>query len=228
LAEKGHDVSLWVHETDLAEKITRTRVNSVYLPGVSIPHSIMISHNMEDITKGVQYVLSVVPTQYTRTVFQKALPYLRKEMNIVSTSKGIENGTLLTVSSVLKEVSGREIAVLSGPSFAKEVVKKLPTAVTIASTNQGEGLMLQDLFNTDYFRVYTHDDVIGVEIGGALKNVIARFQRTVCPYYERPGRNNPPWCCNGSEGKDIWGTEWTGRSSFNLYRSPLKELHRWV
>jgi glycerol-3-phosphate dehydrogenase (NAD(P)+) len=173
LAEKGHDVSLWVHEEGLVEEITRSRVNSVYLPGIPIPSGILISHNMEEVTKEVQYVLSVVPTQYTRTVFQQALPCLNRDVHIVSASKGIENGTLLTVSAILKEASGREISVLSGPSFAREVIKKLPTAVTIASANQEEGLMLQDLFNTDYFRVYTHDDVIGVEIGGALKNVIA-------------------------------------------------------
>ena len=94
-------------------------------------------------------------------------------VSIISASKGIEKGTLLTVSGILKELSGREVAVLSGPSFAKEVIKKLPTAVTLATDNSTDALLLQEIFNTDYFRVYTHDDVLGVELGGALKNVIA-------------------------------------------------------
>ena len=92
---------------------------------------------------------------------------------IISASKGIEQGTLLTVSSVLKEITGQAVAVLSGPSFAKEVIMKLPTAVTLATEDIDTGLILQEIFNAQYFRVYTHSDVIGVEIGGALKNVIA-------------------------------------------------------
>jgi glycerol-3-phosphate dehydrogenase (NAD(P)+) len=173
LAEKGYKVSLWVYEENLAEYIIKTGINSTYLPDFTIPRSIEVSHNLEDIVPQAKYILGVVPTQYTRTVFRNILPYLNRDSHLISASKGIENGTLLTVSGILREITGREIAVLSGPSFAKEVMQKLPTAVTIATGNRMAGLELQKIFNTDYFRVYTHDDVLGVEIGGALKNVIA-------------------------------------------------------
>jgi glycerol-3-phosphate dehydrogenase (NAD(P)+) len=173
LAEKGYTISLWVYEEDLAEDIRKTKVNTKYLPDVVLPDGIEASTQMEDVLKGADYVINVVPTQYTRKVFSKAVTYLPDDAVIISASKGIEKGTLLTVSQILEGLSNRNIAVLSGPSFAKEVVKKLPTAVTIASTDNDIGVHLQGIFNTDYFRVYTHDDVLGVELGGALKNVIA-------------------------------------------------------
>jgi len=173
LADKGYAVSLWVYEEDLAEDIKKKKVNNVYLPELTIPDSIKVSHRIEDVIRGAEHILNVVPTQYTRAVFKEALNHIPEDVQIISASKGIEKGTLLTVSGVLKELSGRDIAVLSGPSFAKEVIKKLPTAVTIATNGRDTGSLLQEIFNTDYFRVYTHDDVLGVELGGALKNVIA-------------------------------------------------------
>jgi glycerol-3-phosphate dehydrogenase (NAD(P)+) len=173
LAEKGYNVSLWAYEENLAEEINRKRVNTLYLPDFTVPDSIAVSHNLEDVIEDSRYILSVVPTQYTRNVLQKALPFLREDSYIISASKGIENGTLLTVSGILREIAGREVAVLSGPSFAKEVMQKLPTAVTIATENTDAVIKLQEVFNSDHFRIYTHDDVLGVEIGGALKNVIA-------------------------------------------------------
>jgi glycerol-3-phosphate dehydrogenase (NAD(P)+) len=99
--------------------------------------------------------------------------FIHENAVIISASKGIEQGTLLTVSSILKEITGHQTAVLSGPSFAKEVISKLPTAVTLATENPDTGLILQEIFSTHYFRVYTHTDMPGVELGGALKNVIA-------------------------------------------------------
>lgn len=173
LAGKKQAVSLWVYEQDLAEEIKRTRINTVYLPEAVIPENIIISHRIEDVLKEAKYILNVVPTQHTKSVFKNILPYISDDALIISASKGIEKGTLLTVSGILKELSGHEVAVLSGPSFAKEVIKKLPTAVTLATDNSTDALLLQEIFNTDYFRVYTHDDVLGVELGGALKNVIA-------------------------------------------------------
>jgi glycerol-3-phosphate dehydrogenase (NAD(P)+) len=173
LSNKGYNVSLWVYEEDLAEDIKKTRINTTYLPEFTIPESIKVSHRIEDVVRGAGYILNVVPTQYTRTVFKDALPYISRDARIISASKGIERGTLLTVSKILKELSGHEVAVLSGPSFAREVIKKLPTAVTVAAHDHETGLLLQRIFNTDYFRVYTHNDVLGVELGGAIKNVIA-------------------------------------------------------
>lgn len=173
LAEKGNDVSLWVYEEDLAEEISNKRVNSVFLPDAILPESIIPSSSLNDVLKDAEVVLSVVPTQHTRGVFKDAASLIPDGAHIVTASKGIENGTLLTVSQILEELTGRKAAALSGPSFAKEVIRKLPTAVTIASETEETALDLQKVFNTDRFRVYTNNDVLGVELGGALKNVMA-------------------------------------------------------
>lgn len=173
LSNKGYNVSLWVFEEDLAEDIKKTRINTVYLPDFAIPESIKVSHRIEEVVSGAECILNVVPTQFTRTVFKDALPYISKDARIISASKGIERGTLFTVSKILKELSGHEVAVLSGPSFSREVIKKLLTAVVVAANDHDTSLFFQKMFNTNYFRVYTHNDVLGVELGGALKNVIA-------------------------------------------------------
>jgi len=173
LSDKKYDVSLWVYEEDLADEIQRTRINTIYLPHFVIPDNVKVSHSMEEVLKRTRYIVNVVPAQHTRAVFKKALPYIHKDTIIINASKGIEQGTLLTISAILKELSACEVAVLSGPSFAEEVVKKLPTAVTVASNSNDTSFLLQEIFNTDYFRVYTHSDVLGVELGGALKNVMA-------------------------------------------------------
>jgi glycerol-3-phosphate dehydrogenase (NAD(P)+) len=173
LSDKGYDVSLWVHDATLSQKIKETRINSVYLPDIIIPDNTMVTNNIEEALKRARYILNAVPAQYVRTVFSEGLPYMLDEALIVSLSKGIERKTLLTVSSILKELSDRPVAVLSGPSFAKEVIKKLPSAVTLAIDEKNSAYLLQEVFNLSNFRVYTHDDIIGVEIGGALKNVMA-------------------------------------------------------
>jgi glycerol-3-phosphate dehydrogenase (NAD(P)+) len=173
LVEKGYDVSLWVHEQDIADEINVRRTNSVYLPDVSLPAGLKAAHRIAESVGKARYVLNVVPTQFIRPVFREAAEHLRQGAIIISASKGIEQGTLLTGHSILSETVNREIAVLSGPSFAKEVMQKRPTAVTLATGNNDTGLLLQEIFNTNYFRVYTHSDIIGVELGGALKNVIA-------------------------------------------------------
>lgn len=173
LAEKNYDVSLWTFEKDLAESINTSGVNTVYLPGVRLPSNLTVTHEMTEAVSKSRYILNVVPTQFTRSVFKEAVQFIPQGAVIISASKGIEQGTLLTVSSILKEITGHQTAVLSGPSFAKEVVSRFPTAVTLATESPETGLILQEIFNTHYFRVYTHTDVCGVELGGALKNVIA-------------------------------------------------------
>ncbi len=173
LSNKGYDVTLWVREKDVAEEINNTRTNSAYLPDITLPDDLRITHSIDDAVKRARYVLNAVPAQYTRAVFKEAFPYMPEQAIIISVSKGIEKGTLLTVSSVLKELSDHPVTVLSGPSFAKEVIKKLPAAVTIATEDKNIGFILQEMFNINNFRVYTHDDILGVEIGGALKNVMA-------------------------------------------------------
>lgn len=173
LAEKGHTVTLWAHEREVVEEINTKRTNSIYLPEAMLPAHLKATGDLPEAVAGARYIVSVVPTQYIRTVFSPVQSFIRSDAVVVSASKGIENETLLTPSAVLREVLKKPVAVLSGPSFAKEVIAKLPTAVTLASEDKNTGLLLQELFTTDYFRVYTHDDIIGVEIGGALKNVIA-------------------------------------------------------
>lgn len=173
LAEKGHAVSLWVFEDELAEEIRNTRMNSMYLPGLELPGNIGVSHRFDPALKDAEFLISAVPTQYTRGVFQNIVPLLHKDTRILSASKGIENRSLMTVSAVIKEMTGHEAAVLSGPSFARDVVRKLPTAVTAAGIDEGVAKTFQDLFSTEFFRVYTSSDVLGVELGGALKNVMA-------------------------------------------------------
>ncbi|MDO8282363.1 MAG: NAD(P)H-dependent glycerol-3-phosphate dehydrogenase [Thermodesulfovibrionia bacterium] len=173
LGEKGYDVSLWVYEPELADEIAKSRVNSKFLPDAALPQNITPSSSMRDVMKDAEVVLSVVPTQHTRRVFKEAVSFIPQGAHIVTASKGIENGTLLTVSQIIEEMTGRKASALSGPSFAKEVIKKLPTAVTLACESEETGRLLQKIFNTDHFRVYTNTDVLGVELGGALKNVMA-------------------------------------------------------
>lgn len=173
LFEKGYDITLWVREKDLAEEINNSGRNSVYLPDFELPRGLAATWDIGTAVSKARYIVNVVPTQFTRNVFREAVKYIHEDALVISASKGIEQKSLKTVSGILREISGIEGAVLSGPSFAKEVIRKFPTAVTLASRNPETGLLLQEIFTTDYFRVYTHRDVLGVELGGALKNVIA-------------------------------------------------------
>ncbi len=173
LAEKGYDVTLWAYEKDLAEQINKERTNSIYLPDVVLSNNIKATNDIAEAVSNSRYILNVVPTQHIRSIFNQVKSYMREESMIINASKGIEIYTLLTPSMILKEILNKPVSVISGPSFAKEVSQKLPTAATLASEDKKTSMLLQEVFNTDYFRVYTHDDIVGVEIGGALKNVIA-------------------------------------------------------
>ena len=173
LAGKGLHVKLWSYEKDLVDEIKRTGINSTYLPGIPLSRNIDVTDDLSYAIKDAGYILSVVPAQFTRSVFSSVINHLFDDAMIVSASKGIEHGSLLTVSAILENLTGRKVSVLSGPSFAEEVIKKLPTAVTIASPDHEAAMLLQDLFNTEYFSIYTNTDVLGVELGGALKNVMA-------------------------------------------------------
>jgi glycerol-3-phosphate dehydrogenase (NAD(P)+) len=173
LFEKGYDVALWVHERELAEEINGAGRNSVYLPDVDLPRGLPATGDIREAVRKARYVVNVVPTQFTRAVFREVVQHIHEDALVISASKGIEQGSLKTVSEILGELSGIEAAVISGPSFAKEVIRRFPTAVTLAARSPETGLLLQEIFTTDYFRVYTHRDVLGVELGGALKNVIA-------------------------------------------------------
>lgn len=177
LAKKGFEVSLWAYENDLVQAIAVARENPLYLPGVKLSEKISPTNSLKEVCQHKDFLISVSPSQVVRQVIQEIHPYLSPQVKVVSATKGIENNTLFTMSKVLKEAlafnDGERLAVLSGPSFALEVGREVPTAVTIASENQELAGEVQHIFSTPYFRVYTNPDVVGVELGGALKNVIA-------------------------------------------------------
>ena len=177
LAKKGLDVVLWVYEADLAERMADTRVNDLYLPGVELDQRLVVTSDLNLAAGNRPLLLLVCPSQVMRRVVEQCRPVLHPDGLLVSAAKGIENESLLTMSEVLAEVLGQEItdrsAFLSGPSFAREVAEEQPTAVAVAAENNGVADTVQQLFSTEYFRVYTNADVMGVELGGALKNVIA-------------------------------------------------------
>lgn len=166
---------LWAYEKDVVRQIQTSKENKLYLPGITVPASVAVTTSLEEAIKSATIVVNVIPTQHIRSVFSTAKEMLRPSHVIVSCSKGIEKGTLLTPTGVLKSLFGDIVsyAVLSGPSFAVEVAKNLPTALTLATHDKDLAVRLQRLFNTNYFRVYTNYDIIGVELGGAVKNVIA-------------------------------------------------------
>ncbi len=177
LAHNDHEVHLWSHSRDTVEAITRKRENTIYLPGIALQESIQASQNMADIMKDTDAVLSVVPTQATREVWSQARKYLPDNTPIIVASKGIEQKTHLLVSEIMEDQMGKEyrenLFFLSGPSFAKELAEKKPTAITIAGYDEAKISEIQRLFFNKYFRVYGTTDVIGVELGGAMKNIIA-------------------------------------------------------
>ena len=177
LAKKGHDVHLWAFEAEVAEQITQGQENTSYLSGVDLPENLRSTADLESALEGAEVVVSVSPAQVVGSVMAEAAPHIADDALVLSASKGIETTTLRRMDEVISEVlSPAQMArftVLSGPSFALEVAKEIPTAVVAASDNSDAALAAQDLFQTEYFRVYTGSDVIGVELGGALKNVIA-------------------------------------------------------
>ncbi len=177
LGLKGFKVDLWVFENEVKEQIEAFRENKVFLPGFSLSTNLFPSNDIAGVVSEKDLVLIVVPSHVMRETAQKIYGLLSKDTIIVSASKGIENKTHLTMSAVLKEslpeIPEDYFTVLSGPSFAWEVAKKLPTVVTVASKDKKLAGFVQNVFATPYFRVYTNNDMIGVELGGAVKNVIA-------------------------------------------------------
>ena len=177
LANKGYAVTLWAYEADLVERMTASRENDLYLADVKLSENLSFTDSLSVAVGNKELVLFVPPSQVLRPILEQTVSLLAPDTLLVSASKGIENGTLKTMSEVFQELFPAEIAArvayLSGPSFAREVVTRQPTAVAIASSDSDVLSRVQQIFSTDYFRVYTNSDVHGIEIGGALKNVIA-------------------------------------------------------
>jgi glycerol-3-phosphate dehydrogenase (NAD(P)+) len=174
-----HLVRLWAYEPEVRDSVNAAQENSLYLPGFKIPRQVTATTSLAEALEDAKIVVSVMPSSHCRMVFQQALPYWPAQTLVVSATKGMEEGTHLrmseVISSVLREGKGftPRIGALSGPSFAVEVARGDPTAIAIASLDADLAQVVQQEFSDPSFRVYTNDDVTGVELGGALKNVIA-------------------------------------------------------
>ncbi len=177
LAEKDIPISLWVFEEDLCEEMQKTGENSLYLPGVKLSPLLHPDNSLEAVLADKRIVLLAVPSHVHRQVARQMLDFLEEPVVLISATKGIENESCKTMSEIWDEIMpdtmAYRYAVLSGPSFAREVVKQVPTMVAVASASREIAQEIQRLFSTPYFRVYTSTDVIGVEMAGALKNIIA-------------------------------------------------------
>ncbi|MFU8769167.1 MAG: NAD(P)H-dependent glycerol-3-phosphate dehydrogenase [Desulfotignum sp.] len=177
LADKGFALDFWVYEPEVREQIETFRENQVFLPGFFLPESIRPSNDLETVVTDKDLVLVVVPSHFMRAVAAQMKPFIKKDAVVVSASKGIENKTHLTMTGILEEIleglPPRNLAVLSGPSFAKEVAARIPTVVAAASVDRQVARFVQSVFSCPTFRVYVNDDPIGTQIGGAMKNVLA-------------------------------------------------------
>ena len=174
LSKKGYKVSLWGAFPEYVRFLKEKRENVKFLPSIPIPKEILITSRLEEALSGSKVVVLAVPSQFMRSVVSKLEGFDFSDSIIVSVTKGIENKTLKRMSEVIEELLGEvKLAVLSGPSIAIEVARGIPTTVVAASQGKDISLKIQTIFSTDRFRVYTNEDVIGVELGGALKNIIA-------------------------------------------------------
>lgn len=180
-ARKPHEISLWARSAELAQTLQSQRENSPYLPGARLPDGIRVTHDMPSALAAAQIVIGAIPSAYARAVYMQGLPCVTPEMIFASATKGLEPATHLRMSVVLAQVlakagaveATRRIAVLSGPSFAAEAARGEPTAVVLAAQNSSLASLLQEELSGPSFRLYTNDDVLGVELAGAMKNVMA-------------------------------------------------------
>jgi len=175
LGRLDHDVCLWARDGALVDEMRASRVNDVYLPGVTLPETVSITEHVADAVAGRDLIVSAIPSHGCRVVIREAARHAAASAVLVSATKGLEADTLLRMSQVIAQEVGpaRPVVVLSGPSFAVEVARRLPTAILAASSNAVATELVQSEFRGPYFRLYRSDDVVGVEIGGAMKNIIA-------------------------------------------------------
>ena len=178
LSNKGIPVRLWAHKQSHVEELSHKRENNKYLAGIILPKSLEPTASLRGAVEGAELVLMVVPSHGYRDVFSQLIPFLAEGAKVISAVKGVENNSLSTMHQIMVEELGSktstvELGVLSGPSFAKEVALNKPTAVTIGFDNIETAQWAQDIFSTDFFRVYTSTDVDGLELSGAFKNIIA-------------------------------------------------------
>jgi glycerol-3-phosphate dehydrogenase (NAD(P)+) len=176
-SRRKHEIRIWARESSIAQSIQENRENPAFLPGIPIPSCVQASTDLGEVLHEAQIVVGVVPAAHARSVYSLAVPHVSPEMAIVSATKGLEPATQLRMSEVIEQVVALKfiprIAVLSGPSFALEAARGEPTAVVLAAKDRALTLFLQEEFASSSFRLYTNEDVIGVELAGAMKNVVA-------------------------------------------------------
>ena len=180
LCDKGNQVTLWAHRQEHVDEIVNERENRTYLPGFKLGENITATADLKEAVSSQTVVVMVVPSHGFRDVFKRLLPYLSSNTYVISAVKGIENDTLMTMDLVMEDELSRlpsppvlHFGVLAGPSFAKEVAAGVPTAVSVAAKSKEHAVFFQEFFNAPLFRVYACTDLIGLELGGALKNIVA-------------------------------------------------------
>lgn len=177
LADKGYDVCLWAYERDVVQSINEKHENTAFLPGIILPKNLRASQSLEETCTGKDMILCVTPSHVTRAVMTEAAPFLPRHVPIVSATKGIENDTYKLVYEILEDVLPIDyhpyMAFLSGPTFARELAQRMPTNAVVAAYSERLAKRVQHIFHHSYFRIYRTVDVVGVELGGSLKNVIA-------------------------------------------------------
>ena len=176
-SRQPHSLSLWVHNVELARAMRESRVNEVYLPGFDLPREVDVTHELSTALDGAEIVLGVMPSEHARELYVSILPYIHSRMTFVSATKGLDSSSLERMTQVITAVCQPKfvprVAALSGPSFAREVARGDPTAVVVAAHEKGLAESLQEELSGPTFRLYTNSDVTGVELGGAVKNVVA-------------------------------------------------------
>lgn len=177
LVKTGHQVVLWAYEPEVVESVRTRHENTLFMPGIELPAGIVATNDLGEALEGAELVLTVMPSHVCRRLFERMLPSLRPEMVFVSATKGLDTDRLLRMSEIIREVVGRRfsprLCVLSGPSFAREVIRGDPTAVVVASEDPEAARTVQREFSSRVLRLYSSGDLTGVEIGGSVKNVIA-------------------------------------------------------
>jgi glycerol-3-phosphate dehydrogenase (NAD(P)+) len=178
LAQRAESLKLWVYEADLAARISHSRVNDIFLPGLRLPENVQVVNHVAAALENADIILGVMPSHHARGLYAAMLPHLTSSTILVSATKGLEQGSLLRMSEVIDRVVRAKfefprVAVLSGPTFAREVAAGNPTAVVVASSDPEVARCVQEAFSGPTFRLYTNADPAGVEVGAALKNVIA-------------------------------------------------------
>ncbi|SFI14873.1 NAD(P)H-dependent glycerol-3-phosphate dehydrogenase [Planctomicrobium piriforme] len=170
---EGQDVAIWARNEETASELRRTRRNERLLPGIVIPHHVQITHDIAAAVEDAEFLVAAIPSQYLRSTLESLSKYLTGNRPVISVVKGMENETFLRPSQIIEETLGsRAVVALSGPSHAEEIARRLPASVVAASGDVALARRVQEMISTDRFRVYTNQDLIGVELAGALKNVI--------------------------------------------------------